>query len=275
MAGTGAGLFGRGAGCVVGGARWWRWGRRGRRRGRCLGLGRGLLLRLDLLVEGDLALRLGGDELCVDFPVLVLEASQRARLFHPRRLEVLMLTGQIILRTAQHPDGVVIVRVHEVEQLDALRRVRGARAVEEHGPERVPAALVRRDRPIVRDSLELGHPLPRFVDAGLQVGDLRVELLGALERIEIRPGHGINFRLGLGDGVVRLGDRVSFLRGRRRRGRGERRDQKPTGDHERDHQAVALQGVCDAKRYRPDGRTSRISPGAADSGFGGVTLRGW
>ena len=149
-----------------------------------------------------------------------------------------MLTRQIILRTAQHPDGVVIVRVHEVEQLDAVRRVRGARAVEEHAPERVPAALVRRDRPVVRDSLEPGHPLPRFVDATLQVGDLRVELLGALERIEIRAGHGINFCLGLGDGVVRLGDRVGFLRRSRGRGRSERWDHKPTGDHERDDQAA-------------------------------------
>jgi hypothetical protein len=73
----------------------------------------------------------------------------------------------------------------------------------------------------------------------LQVGDLRVELLGALERIEIRPGHGIDFRLGLSNGVVRLGDRVSFLRGRRYPGRSERWDQKPTGDRERDDQAAA------------------------------------
>ena len=55
----------------------------------------------ELLVEGDLPLRLRRDELRVDFPVLVLEASQRARLFHPRRLEVLMLTRQIYGETNQ------------------------------------------------------------------------------------------------------------------------------------------------------------------------------
>jgi len=64
-------------------------------------------------------------------------------------------------------------------------------------------------------------------------------LLGALERIEIRAGHGIDFGLCLSDGVVCLGDRVGFLRGRRRRGRGERWDQKPTRDRERENRAVA------------------------------------
>jgi hypothetical protein len=54
----------------------------------------------------------------------------------------------------------VVVRVQDVECLDAPNRVGGSRVVEEHDLERVPAALVRSDRPIARDLLQLVDPLP-------------------------------------------------------------------------------------------------------------------
>ena len=67
----------------------------------------------------------------------------------------------------------------------------------------------------------------------MQLGDAGLELLGSLERIEVRTGDLVHLRLGVGDGLVRLGDGVRLLRERRRGGNDEEQGQQAACNHER------------------------------------------
>ena len=166
------------------------------------------------------------------------------------------------------------MRIDEVEHLDVARRGDGIRVVEEEKTERAPTALVRSDGALACDLLELGHALALLVDAALQLGDAGVELPGLVERIEVRVGDLVDLRLGLGDGLVRLGDRISLLRERRHCGSSEEDSQQRAEIHENGTAPVMhvqpllpaarpapLHPEQDAperlKRYRMDPLTSR------------------
>jgi hypothetical protein len=191
-----------------------------------------LPLSFELLVDRGLPAVLRVDELGVDDLLLFPKTVRGGRLLLVNRVEIPKLTRQLVLGTTQVPDGVVVVRIDEIQHLDVARRVGRTRAVEEQDAERAPTALVCRDGAIARDLLELGHSLPLLVDTTLQLGDAGLELPGSLEGIEVRTGDLIHLRLGFRDGLVSLGDGVRLLRERRRPSNDDQRRQQATSNHE-------------------------------------------
>ena len=99
-------------------------------------------------------------------------------------------------------------------------------------PSELPPRLYAATARLACDLLELGHALALLVDASLQLGDAGVELPGLVERIEVRVGDLVDLRLGVGDGLVRLGDGIGLLRERRQRGSSEEHSQHRADSHE-------------------------------------------
>ena len=209
-----------------------------RRRWRCCGgsrRGRGSCLRLplclELLVDRGLPPVLRLDELGVDDLLLLAKLVRGGHLLLARRVQIPNLTRQLVLGTPQSADGVVVVRIDDVEHLHVARRLGCTRVVEEQDPQGGATALVRSDGAIARDLLELGDALALLLDAPLQLGDAGLEFLGLLERIEVRTGNLVHLRLRLGDGLVGLGDGVRLLRECRRGGHGKQRSQHATRNY--------------------------------------------
>ena len=220
--------------------------RRGLRRRRCCcGRGRGgccscfcLPLCFELLVDGGLPAVLRLHELGVDNLLLLPKLARSVRLLLARAS-----------RSRTSPDSAAWERrkARTASSSCALTRSstltwRAASAAPELSRNRTPSELPLRLYAATarspRDLFELGHSLTLLVDVGLQLGDASLELPGLLERIEVRTGDLIRLRLGFRDGLVRLGNGVGLLRGRRRGRRHEQHCQQATSNHDSDKARV-------------------------------------